>query len=89
MSKQTTKQIVLALTLLTLLSTAACGKKENHRRGRRQGPPPQAIAACKGKQAGDRIEFKGRQGQTVQATCRVVNGRLAAVPGRMRTAPGE
>ena len=33
------------------------------------GPPPEALAACKGKQEGDQAEFTGRQGETVSGTC--------------------
>ena len=87
MKMQTTQKAALVLALLKILTAAACGKKETHRRGRRQGPPPEAIAACTDKQAGDSVEFSGRNDETVQATCREINGRLVAVPAGM--SPGQ
>lgn len=87
MKMQTKKKTALVLALLMLLTAAACGKRENRRGGRRQGPPAEAIAACKGKQAGDSVEFKGRNSETVQGTCREINGQLAAVPAGM--SPGR
>lgn len=83
MNRQLIKRATLVLTLVALLSTVACGGKDNHRRGRRHGPPPEAIAACEDRQAGDSVEFRGRNGEAVQATCREINGRLAAVPAGM------
>ena len=49
-------------------------------RGGRKGPPPEAIEACKGKQVGDTVEFTGRRGETLEATCKEMDGQLAAVP---------
>ncbi|CAD7837037.1 MAG: hypothetical protein [Olavius algarvensis Delta 4 endosymbiont] len=83
MKKRVIKQIALLVAVLTLLSTVGCGRKEHHRRGHRQGPPPEAIAACQDKQAGDSVEFSGRNGETVKAACREINGQLAAVPAGM------
>lgn len=35
----------------------------------RHGPPPEAIAACKGKAVGDNCSFVGRRGETLAGTC--------------------
>ncbi len=48
--------------------------------GPRHGPPPEAIAACKGKAEGAKVEFKGRRGETVKATCKKMRDLIAAVP---------
>jgi hypothetical protein len=46
----------------------------------RIGPPPEAIEVCKGKTEGASVEFKDPRGQSLKATCRSMNGSLAAVP---------
>ena len=49
--------------------------------GRRGGPPPaEAIAACQGKAAGDKVQFTGQGGQTVAASCIQTQDGLAARP---------
>jgi hypothetical protein len=35
----------------------------------RRGPPPEAVAACKGKAADAVCSFTGREGQTLNGTC--------------------
>lgn len=37
--------------------------------GQHRGPPPEAIAACKGKVSGAACNFVGRQGETLSGTC--------------------
>jgi len=44
------------------------------------GPPPEAIAACKGKAEGAKAEFKGRRGETVKGTCKKLREVLAVLP---------
>ena len=41
----------------------------------RREPPPEAIKACDGKSAGDKVEFETPRGETVTGTC-VNNGDL-------------
>jgi len=67
------------LTLLALLPLAACAPGSSMDRHRRQGPPQAAIDACKGKQAGDQVQFETRRG-TLQGTCQERDGQLVAVP---------
>ncbi len=43
------------------------------------GPSPEAIEACKDKSEGTAVEFTNRRGKTVKATCKEINGQLAAV----------
>ncbi len=48
--------------------------------GQRREPPQEAINACNGKSAGDKIEFETPHGDTVSGTC-VKNGDLLfAIP---------
>ena len=42
--------------------------------------PAATTRACEGKQVGDSVEFTGRRGETLKATCKEMNGQLAAVP---------
>lgn len=70
----------LLMTILILLPIAGCAASDDSNNNRRQGPPPEAISACEGKQVGDSVEFTGRRGETVKATCKEMNGQLAAVP---------
>lgn len=72
--------VTLTLALLTFLTVTGCAKGRYHHRGRRQGPPTEAVEACEGKQSGDIVEFIGRRGEEIQARCREINGRLVAVP---------
>ena len=73
---------ILVITLLALMPLTACGKG-NERGGRPQGPPPEAIEACKEKSAGDSVTFTGRQGESMSATCKEIDGQLVAVPEGM------
>jgi hypothetical protein len=49
------------------------------RRGR-IGPPPEAIEACNGKEAGTAVEFKTPRGDMIKAICKQIDGQVAAVP---------
>ena len=44
------------------------------------GPPPEAVAACKGQSEGASVTFTGRRGEPLSGTCRSVAGVLAARP---------
>ena len=70
--------VILALLVLTPL--AACAESNSRDRKGQQGPPPEAIQACEGKQEGDTVSFKGRRGETLTATCSMVEEQLVAVP---------
>lgn len=74
------KAALLMAIMMILLPITGCATSEGPGNSRRQGPPPEAVSACEGKQAGDSVEFTGRRGETVQATCKEMNGQLAAVP---------
>lgn len=71
--------LLLTLAILSPVTVYAFGAGK----GRPQGPPPEAIEACEGKSVGDSVEFKGRRGEILEATCQEKNGQLAAVPDNM------
>lgn len=80
MNKQDMKRVVLVAVLLSLVSISGWASGKGGPGGGKQGPPPEAIAACEGKAAGDSVEFTGRRGETLEATCQEKDGKLAAVP---------
>ena len=58
----------------------------------RGGPPPEAIAACKDKSAGDQCEFERRDGGKVEGTCALPprGGELSCRPqGPPPGGPGQ
>ena len=78
--KQAAKfKLVLITGLVCLLPLVACAAGQ-HGQGRPKGPPPEAFAACEGKSAGDSVEFTGRRGETLKATCQEKDGTLVAEP---------
>jgi hypothetical protein len=68
------------LMLLAMMSVTACANSDKGPRGKEQGPPPEAIKACEGKQEGDSVTFAGRGGESLSATCQSIDDQLAAVP---------
>lgn len=70
--------IILVIFALPSVVTIAYSKDDDSRR--RQGPPPEAVKACEGKNVGDTTSFTGRQGETLTAICKEIEGQLAAVP---------
>lgn len=78
MKKQILTVATLLLTLTILLPSISFA---NGQQGRRpKGPPPEAIEACEGKNAGDSVTFTGRRNDTIEATCKEIDGQLAAEP---------
>jgi hypothetical protein len=43
-------------------------------------PPPEAIAACKGKSEGTSVQFTTARGDTLKGVCRQVDGVMVAMP---------
>lgn len=78
-----TKKTVMVITFIGILIAAnAFGDDSSQEeRGRRhQGPPPEAYAACEGKEAGDTAEFESPRGDTVTGTCVLEGDRLVLRP---------
>ncbi len=75
-------------TLPAIAADSADGSKLQRRPP--MGPPPEAIAACKGKSEGTSVQFTTPRGDTLKGVCKLVNGTLAAVPeGGMRGPQGK
>lgn len=83
MKRSRISKVALIVCLITLLPMIVSAAGQNQRPRRLQGPPPEAIAACDGKDVGDSVTFKGRRGENLEATCQEKDGQLAAVPNDM------
>lgn len=51
------------------------------------GPPPEAVAACKDKVEGAKVQFKGHRGDSVSGVCKKMGEVLAAMPEGMPPPP--
>ena len=82
MSNQKLFRVINMMMIFATLSAVPACASSNRPGGRdgRQGPPPEAITACEGKEAGESVSFKGRRGESVTATCTLVDNQLVAVP---------
>ncbi len=69
--------VLMLASVVPMTSWAYGGGRDGDRP---KGPPAEAIEACEGKKAGDSVEFTGRRGETLSATCEERRGQLAAVP---------
>jgi hypothetical protein len=49
-------------------------------RGERRPPPPEAYKACQGKSEGAKVQMTTPRGETITATCRLLDGKLVAAP---------
>jgi len=78
------KKLLVLVAIAVLLPTVGCASSDRggppDEGGRPPGPPQEAIDACKGKSAGDNVEFTGPRGETMQGICRDMHGQLVAVP---------
>jgi hypothetical protein len=92
------RQIIrTAAGLLLLIGSASAGAWAMDGppgQGSRMGPPPEAVEACEDKSEGSAVEFTGPRGEKIKATCKLIDGRLAAVPddgfrGQKPPPPGE
>lgn len=77
--KSKTAIVILMFALLPIVATPVYSNNQQSR-GPQGGPPPEAIKACEGKSEGATTSFKGRRGETLEATCKKIEGQLAAVP---------
>jgi hypothetical protein len=71
--------LVTAFAVMALVSINATASNN----GKRPGPPPEAITACKGKEVGDAVTFTGRNKDSIEAVCKEIEGQLVAVPNNM------
>ena len=80
MKNSKAKSIICLLVLVSLIPVASWASGNDGKGQRRNGPPPEAFEACEGKDVGDSVEFTGRRGETLTATCEERNDQLVAVP---------
>jgi hypothetical protein len=70
-----------ALFALTAIVTAPAGASfRTQGSPGSKGPPPEAYEACKEKSEGTTVEITTPRGDTIRATCKLINGQLVAVP---------
>ena len=70
-----------ALSLLTAGSLMSVYSFAQPPQGPRGGKPPQeAIDACNDKESGEEVSFETPRGDTLEATCKMINDQLVAVP---------
>lgn len=74
------KQWMVWAALAGLSLTAAAQNDGPPPDGKPPGPPPEAVAACKGKTEGAKVEFTGRNGEKMSGTCKKMGDVLAAWP---------
>jgi hypothetical protein len=55
----------------------------------RMKPPPEAIAACKGKSEGTSVQFTSPRGDTFTGVCKLFEGVLTAMPERGTPPPKD
>ena len=77
--------IISIMLIFILLSGSvwAAQTKETNSPPQPQGhmkPPPEAIAACKGKSEGTAVQFTTPRGDTLKGVCKQFEGVLAAMP---------
>ena len=83
--KQLRQRTTVMILLTSLATLTACGENSQRGGGRQQGgqqggPPAEAYTACEGQTEGAIVSIKSPQGETLSATCTMINGKLAAVP---------
>jgi hypothetical protein len=71
--------LIAMLMTLPIWSEAQPGGRGG-KGGRPPGPPEEAVAACEGKNEGDRCEFTSPCDQTISGICRSIEEQLACVP---------
>jgi len=71
----------IAVTVAIAVQAADQTDKPPGRGGHAMGPPPEALTACQGKAAGDKLTLTLRDGRVVAGTCQLMF-RPDSPPGR-------
>ena len=82
-----TAALLLAVPFAALAQSSTGAAPPPDQGGKHRGPPPEAIAACKGKAVGTQASFTDRGGRTVSGACTQM-GDVVAVPPPPRS-PGD
>ena len=73
------KNLMLVATVLSFTLVASDGFA-NPKRSKDGKPPPEAIEACVDKSEGEVVTFETRRGHQLEATCKLIEEQLVAVP---------
>ena len=73
MPTQNCIKIMVPIMIVAMLAVAGCSCSSKGHRGKEQGPPPEAVKACKGRQEADSVTFSERRRTSIKATCQSVN----------------
>lgn len=84
MNRTGMKKMVCMVVLASVVPITSWGYGSDRDGDRPKGPPAEAIEACEGQEVGDGVEFTGRRGETLTATCQERRGQLVAVPEGMQ-----
>ncbi len=84
------KKTVIVLALLALCSGNAIGAdtSSQKRRGRHQGPPPEAYTVCENKSVGESAQFVNPRGDTITGICKKKGVQLVLRPDSRKGASG-
>ena len=67
------------VTSMLVIGSTGVHAQEGRGQGERR-PPPEAFEACVDKSEGDSVTIETRRGDTLSATCKMMNDSLVAVP---------
>ncbi|MDI9244631.1 hypothetical protein [Marinobacter sp. CHS3-4] len=76
-------KMMAAVALYAALGAASLGTTaaaHPPKPGTHHKPPEAALEACKGHKEGDSVSFETPKGDTLEASCKKISGKLAAVP---------
>ena len=71
---------LLIITSLISISLLSCVVSANGKPPRDGKPPAEAIEACADKSEGEVVTFETRHGHQLEATCKLIEEQLVAVP---------
>lgn len=52
--------------------------EEHPKKGKRRGPPPEAVEACQAQSVGDSCTFISPKGDTIEGICEIMRGDIIA-----------
>lgn len=83
MSSYAMMKVALILVFFGVIMITSFAGSDNNQEVGRLGPPTEAIEVCKGRVAGESVEFIDPQGEIILANCREIKGQLTAFPEEM------
>ncbi|MAD15643.1 MAG: hypothetical protein CL579_06130 [Alteromonadaceae bacterium] len=74
-------KMFIVASVFALSSLTACAQEGRGQGGERR-PPPEAFEACEGQSEGDSVSVETRRGDSMSATCQMIDDTLVAVPDK-------